>query len=146
MPYKNKQQQREYQKLWLAKRRQLWFSENGPCVVCDSREELQLDHVDPATKIEHRVWSWSQKRREKELAKCRVLCKDCHQEKSKTEAEKGEDRYSAKLSEQDVIAIRLEYQKGVYGKGYRALGKKYKVDRKVIDRIINGTIWKHVVS
>jgi 5-methylcytosine-specific restriction endonuclease McrA len=83
MPYKNKKTQSEYQKNWMKKRRLSWFLKNGPCVTCGSIDSLEVDHVDPAIKIDHKVWSWSKIRRDEELKKCQVLCKKCHLEKTK---------------------------------------------------------------
>lgn len=70
---------------WIAERRRKWFQENGPCKNCGTWENLELDHIDPSTKITHKIWSWSDKRRLAELAKCQVLCYDCHKEKTRTE-------------------------------------------------------------
>jgi len=49
-----------------------------------------VDHVDPMTKdpmaVKHNaIWAWSMKRREAELAKCQVLCVECHLSKSAQE-------------------------------------------------------------
>lgn len=144
MPYKDKVKQREYQREWIARRRQEWLDENGPCILCGGDNELQVDHIDPNTKISHRVWSWSDERRNTELAKCRVLCSRCHKEKSDTEKLRGEDQPQAKLTEQDVLAIRAEYKRGVRGKGLRALADKYKVDHKLIQAIIRRNNWQHI--
>lgn len=69
--------------------RQAWFKANGPCSHCGSWERLTVDHVDPASKEhpdnETRLWNWSKDRREAELAKCQVLCKECHDRKSARE-------------------------------------------------------------
>lgn len=46
--------------------------------MCGSIENLEVDHIDSSTKVGHNVWSWKQERRDEELAKCQVLCKDCH--------------------------------------------------------------------
>lgn len=81
MSYKDKSKQREYQRQWIAKRRSDFFAEKS-CVVCDSKDRLELDHIDPSTKVSHAIWSWSQQRRETEIAKCQVLCHDCHQVKT----------------------------------------------------------------
>ena len=78
MPYKDISKQREYQKQWRATRRREWFEKNGPCIKCGSWDDLEIDHVDPKTKIDHKVWSWSEDRRNTELAKCQVLCWSCH--------------------------------------------------------------------
>lgn len=81
MPYKDKKQQLEYQKKWMAERRRKWI-EGKTCVKCGSAENLQVDHIDRTQKVHHAVWSWSQSRRDIELAKCQVLCQKCHQEKT----------------------------------------------------------------
>lgn len=85
MPYKDKDRQRAYQRVALHKVRKDWFEANGPCVKCGSWDSLELDHIDPATKTAHRIWSWKPSERERELAKCQVLCAKCH--KAKTIAE-----------------------------------------------------------
>ena len=76
------EQKREYQRRWLRKRRETWIQANGPCRYCGSLENLEVDHIDPATKIAHNVWSWSEARRAIELKKCQVLCATCHQVKT----------------------------------------------------------------
>lgn len=77
MPYTDKQKQREYQRKWVAKRRQEFFHDKQ-CIDCGSVNKLELDHVDPKTKIHHAIWSWSQERRENEIDKCVVRCSYCH--------------------------------------------------------------------
>lgn len=80
---------RQYHKQWykdvMVKRRIAWFAENGPCVDCGSWENLELDHDDPETKVDHAVWSWSDTRRAAELAKCKPRCHSCHAKKSHKE-------------------------------------------------------------
>lgn len=56
----------------------------------------------------------------------------------------GEKAYNAKLTNEDVINIRAEYQKGVRGKGYRSLAVKYGVSDITIYDIIRGKYWRHV--
>ena len=41
-----------------------------------------MDHIVPGSRVSNSVWSWSQKRREEELTKCQVLCRQCHIKKS----------------------------------------------------------------
>lgn len=81
MGYVDRERQREYQRGWLRQRR-LDFFVGKECVQCGSTEKLELDHIDPATKVSHNIWSWSVARREAELIKCQVLCQVCHQTKS----------------------------------------------------------------
>jgi 5-methylcytosine-specific restriction endonuclease McrA len=81
MPYKDLKRQRQYQREWMARRRADWLSGKA-CAHCGRTGDLQVDHIDPGQKLEHKVWSWSASRRKAELAKCQVLCERCHQEKS----------------------------------------------------------------
>jgi hypothetical protein len=81
MPMATKEAQREYQRLWMAARRAEWFMEKW-CVQCGSIDDLELDHIDPVKKVSHNVWSWTKARQEVELAKCQVLCHDCHKIKT----------------------------------------------------------------
>ena len=66
-------------------RRVAWIEDNGPCRVCGSTENLEVDHIDPAIKISHSVWSWREDKRLPELAKCQVLCQEHHKEKTNAE-------------------------------------------------------------
>lgn len=75
---------REYDRRWIQQRRDTYFHDKF-CVICGSKDDLQLDHRDPQTKISHRIWSWSEARRKAELAKCQVLCGKHHREKSREE-------------------------------------------------------------
>ena len=82
MPYKDTEQQREYQRLWILQRRNEHIQKNGPCTKCLSCIGLEIHHKNPKEKITHRIWSWSKVRREKELAKCEILCHDCHKKET----------------------------------------------------------------
>jgi len=84
VPYRDKEAQREYQRRWMARRREDWLSANGPCVKCGSWDDLEVDHIDPSKKVSHKVWSWREDRRLEELAKCQVLCRNCHYAKTYT--------------------------------------------------------------
>jgi hypothetical protein len=76
-----KEYQKNYQRNWLRKRREDFFS-NKSCVLCGSTAHLELDHINPEEKITHNVWSRNEKFRNEELSKCQVLCKSCHKQKS----------------------------------------------------------------
>ena len=91
---------------WLQNRREKWFKENGPCKNCGSWENLELDHIDPAQKVSHKIWSWSDKRRLEELAKCQVLCYDCHKEKTR------KDWANKVRTRKEVHGTRSNYNRG----------------------------------
>lgn len=79
MPYKNKEMQKEYQRVWIAKRRGDFF--NGKvCEKCGNNTNLVIHHKVPEEKESHRIWSWCDEKRNKELEKCIVLCEQCHNE------------------------------------------------------------------
>lgn len=86
MPFANKSDRMAYQRNWIADRRMAFFAGKS-CVKCGSTADLELDHVDPSLKVTHRIWSWSVARRNAELAKCQVLCSDCHLEKTVNESQ-----------------------------------------------------------
>lgn len=73
---------KNYNREWLARRRAEWL-EGRVCARCGSAEKLELDHIDPTKKTGHRIWSWRQERRDAELVKCQVLCKECHDDKTR---------------------------------------------------------------
>lgn len=78
-------EKRKYQREWYARRRADYFA-GKVCVDCGTNEQLELDHVDRATKVSHNIWSWSADRREAELAKCEPRCHDCHEAKTSRES------------------------------------------------------------
>lgn len=93
MPMATPEEQREYQRKWIARRRAEWLVGKA-CVDCGSSENLTIDHRDPTQKIHHRVWSWRLERREAELAKCDVRCDPCHRERhAKERRHHGLGRY-----------------------------------------------------
>lgn len=86
VPYSDQKErllyQRAYQAEWQRSHRMKWMEDNGPCRHCGSWDDLELDHIDPSTKVSNSVWSWSEVRRNEELAKCQPLCKRCHKAKT----------------------------------------------------------------
>jgi hypothetical protein len=84
-PMPTQEAQREYQRRWYNARRAQWIVDKS-CVRCGSQDRLEVDHIDRASKVTNRVWSWSRERREDELAKCQVLCHDCHVVKTADDA------------------------------------------------------------
>lgn len=79
------EEKRQYQRDWHAKRRNDWIeSQGGQCSFCGSADRLEIDHIDPAQKTMNiaNIWSRKLEVREAELAKCRLLCKACHDDVS----------------------------------------------------------------
>jgi hypothetical protein len=106
------------------RRRNAWFTENGPCQA-------------------HNIWNWSDVRREIELAKCQVLCRPCHIEKSILEgsiSQPGERNARAILTTEDVIYIRTCSDTGV------SLAAQYGVATTTISAIRRGINWRHVIE
>jgi 5-methylcytosine-specific restriction endonuclease McrA len=97
MPCKDKEKASAYQNKWMQNRRRKWIAANGPCVRCKSSEDLQVDHIDHTKKTSHRIWSWSKKKLEAELSKCRVLCKKCHRKKTTLERGQKPARHGSKV-------------------------------------------------
>jgi len=92
---KRKDYLRNYQREWNHKRRQEFFAGKS-CVQCGGCERLELDHIEPKLKTEHKIWTWSKIRRDAELLKCQVLCRACHKKKTFKEnnyPEHGISRY-----------------------------------------------------
>lgn len=54
----------------------------------------------------------------------------------------GEDHHLSRLTEEQVLAIRKEYVKGVVG--HKKLAKKYGVTSMTIHLIVNRITWKHI--
>ncbi len=136
MPYKDPARQSEYQRRWTQRRRLDWLAANGPCVECGSWFDLQVDHIDPATKLNHNVWSWTKERREVELAKCQVLCRPCHAKKTAKEAVFGEKHGHSVLSTEDVLEVRRRVKAG---ETMAAVGLDFGVSRKHVWDLVNRT-------
>lgn len=78
----------EYNKRVAAERRAAWIeAAGGRCVKCGGTERLEVDHIDPASKeIEiAALWMRRVETRERELAKCQLLCRACHHAKNAME-------------------------------------------------------------
>src|SRR6478752_2806669 len=74
---------------YYKRRRIAIFALGGRCVRCSSREDLELDHIDPASKEIDLGRQWSHKNFWIEiLDKCQLLCHECHAKKSATELSK----------------------------------------------------------
>jgi hypothetical protein len=143
MPYRNpvaaREYQRRYQKEWIRKRRREFFADKM-CARCGTTEDLELDHIDPATKVTTAIWSWRAERRAEELAKCQILCHPCHREKTveNNDNAHGESSSFAKLGEVDVeFILRSDLTN-------RQCADMFNVDITNIQKMRRGETWKHV--
>lgn len=139
MPYADPLKQRDWQNKWMQERRRAWLKENGPCIDCHGWEELQVDHRDPSQKVSHRVWSWREDRRLKELAKCCARCLKCHKKKSAKERAKGEQHGKTLLTEKEVRQIRDLRTVMTYVE----IAKHYGVTKSAINHVVNDR-WRHI--
>jgi 5-methylcytosine-specific restriction endonuclease McrA len=111
------------------------------CVECGSVEQLELDHIDPETKVTHNIWGWAPSRWPAELAKCQVLCHDCHLAKSIANGDMsnpGENNPNSKLTDIQVLEIRASNKTQV------VLAKEYGVAQPTISSIIRRKLWSHI--
>jgi hypothetical protein len=105
MSYKDKKKNRETQAVWYEKHRlevnkavRAQRTENrakaittrgGRCIACGSTANLEFHHRNRKEKETQiaTLWSRSEEFRENELAKCDLLCTECH--KTETAKERG---------------------------------------------------------
>lgn len=115
MTEQRKQYLRDYQRRWMAEKRLQYFSDKS-CKECGSTVRLELDHIDPSTKVNNCIWSWSKSRQQSELNKCQVLCHDCHLKKSIAyfkERFTGRPKPSRKIPWQTIEQIRCQLNSGM---------------------------------
>jgi hypothetical protein len=140
---------KKWMREWTAARRQAWIDENGPCQKCGSRENLEIDHIDPRTKernVAH-LWTYRQEIRDKELSKCQVLCRTCHFEK--TRSERPQDFWGGKptparnkhLSDDEVISVRSLLNAGTT---HREIASRLGIKRQAVKDISCGRTYATV--
>ena len=58
----------------------------GKCAKCGSVWNLEFDHIDKKTKTYSisKIWSYSIQKVLAEIAKCQLLCEECHKKKNET--------------------------------------------------------------
>lgn len=80
----------ELQQNYLIKRRiKAKFYLGSVCIICNSVDNLEFDHIDPTSKVIDicsaiaKHWSWNKLL--VELNKCQLLCKQCHVNKTRVD-------------------------------------------------------------
>lgn len=77
---------KEYQlKRYHRRRNAAILQLGGKCISCSSYEELELDHINPKDKLFSiaKLWGLSEEKWQSEIAKCQLLCKTCHIDKTR---------------------------------------------------------------
>ena len=119
-------------------RRDAWLEANGPCSICGSRQRLEVDHIDPTTKANHKVsqnmWNGCLKRLAHELLKCQVLCHDCHFKKSQTERRDFNEYQARRFRNLYQHGVKISNLARVYGITHTGMSNivKYKRYREVL--------------
>lgn len=101
----------------------------GRCQACGSEEELEFHHVDSTTKS-FTISKCLQKDRETffaEVAKCQLLCSDCHAE---------ETRKGYRLTWAIVDEIR-----SLTGLTQAEIGRRYGIHQVTVSEILRGKRW-----
>ncbi len=112
----------------MNRRRQSYFHDKQ-CAVCGSKERLELDHIDRSQKSSHRIWSLAKEKRDAEIAKCQVLCHDCHWKKTYKDMNYGNPTHG-KSSTYKEYKCRCQ----PCCDAFRELGRRYRAKRKAEGR------------
>lgn len=109
MGYKNIEKKREYQRNWIAGRREKYLKDKG-CAKKDETCEgdLQVDHIDPSQKWTHRFWSYSWEKIEAEMKKCQILCASHHYRKTAADIRKMKQKAHGTQAGYDKWRCRCE--------------------------------------
>lgn len=121
----------------------------GVCVVCGTTKRLEFDHVDPSTKlfeIGRSADSVTDEAFWLEVAKCQLLCRLHHLEKSRLDGSLynpvfGEANSKSKLTVSDVIRIRELHASGM---SRNAIAREYGMSGPSIGDVVNRVTWKQV--
>lgn len=120
------------------------------CVQCNSTDNLEIDHVDPGSKV-HKFTYYTYLSHDKfieEVGKCQLLCQKCHREKSKIDGSShkgkrlGEHCNLSKLTELDVIEIRRLAAENDFS--YRDIASMFEVSKSNVSLIVRRKTWNHV--
>jgi 5-methylcytosine-specific restriction endonuclease McrA len=138
MPY-SREEMREYMRAYRERRmadaRQRL---GGCCANCGSTEDLHFDHIDPASKAKAitQLLHASRARFEAELAKCQLLCGDCHRVKTRA----GKEIHH-KLTQDQADELR---HKAAAGMSQRALAAEYGIHQSTAWSIIHERTYRAV--
>lgn len=120
----------------------------GQCVICGIIEDLEFDHIDPSTKlftISTGATEVSEQRFRQEIAKCQLLCRPHHEEKTIKDGPwaRGQSSGRSKLRELDVKYI---FGLAHLGHTQRAIAEEFGVTHTTVGCILRGETWTHIYS
>lgn len=133
MPNSTLEEKRSYHREWMRARRAAYFA-GKCCAECGSIQRLELDHIDPATKVyaPASLWGMSDRnpRKRAELAKCQVLCYDCHLEKSRRDWDRsGVKNPQYRWTDDQIREI---HAARVNGDIYRVIGERMGASKSAV--------------
>jgi 5-methylcytosine-specific restriction endonuclease McrA len=88
MPHTLEQKRLHSQKVRAERKQYAHKFLGGSCSKCGSTNNLEMDHLDPATKVNNvsRMFTYSMAKFMAELRKCQLLCTNCHRERTKLQS------------------------------------------------------------
>jgi len=75
-------------KRYKTKRSLTLISLGNQCAKCNTKKNLEIDHIDSYKKDFDisKIWNYSENKFKKELNKCQLLCQECHIKKTRQES------------------------------------------------------------
>ena len=102
--------QANYERNRYAERKSLAIEKlGGKCVRCGTTDNLEFDHIDETTKFANMsdIFRMRQELIDAELAKCQLLCHDCHMQKTYEDMRKNRS-----FNDDEVIRVRTYFACG----------------------------------
>jgi hypothetical protein len=124
MPF-DRDQMRVYMSDRRAKRKQdIIEILGGECTSCQSRSDLEIDHIDKSSKLFQLSGRGLDKNWQlilKEIKKCQLLCSSCHMHKNKSElsVEHGEGKSGKRRCSCEPCKLRKKEYMKTYTKKWR---------------------------
>jgi len=117
--------------------RQVIERDGNKCTECGATEKLHAHHLIP--------WNENKDLRF-DLDNGICLCSSCHtkadQKIRKYNISKGENHYHSKLTEKDILKIRM--MRKMFKTSYKKIGSYFGVGQEAIRKIIKKETWRHV--
>lgn len=131
---------------WKRRRKEAIIFLGGCCKRCNSKKNLEFDHIDRRTKLYTiaAASSFSNARFWTEVKKCQLLCGICHKQKTKKEIShdhSAENNPNAYLSNKDVIVIRKLF---IYGLDKKSLMQLYSIPKWILYPLLKGVTYSTV--